>query len=112
MEYLESLYSENQEYDFVSWDEVGEENLPYSENLYIETIEKEHLNKIVDVSLNKIYNLDGIVLRGLFGLNDKRLVQSLDEISREFTPKIGEKSMKKIKDRGLRLMRSEMKRNF
>lgn len=109
-DYLENL-SLNEE-NFVSLNFISEEEIPYVENDYEKIIEKEHLNKTINRGLNNIYKMEAIVVGNLFGFNDEKRAKSLEEISRDFSPKKGIKRMKEIRDHGYRLIGYVLKKNL
>ena len=104
--FSESLYSQGKIPKLMGLNEIREEEIPYEENLFVESFEKNHRRKTIEKLFSKtITPKEEDVLRDYFGMNKGDKALSLDEIGEKYD--ITRERARIIREKGLRKLRGE-----
>lgn len=100
----EELYEiEKPNVEFLSLDELEENEIPYEENQVVEEMNSEHLKNGIDRVLKTLPKKYKQVVTAYFGLNDNE-ESSLEDISNALEQKVTRERVRQIKDKALKRM--------
>lgn len=96
------LYFKKPSIEFLSLEEIKENEIPCEENQILEDINSEHMKNGIGRVLNILGDREKKVLIDYFGINENEEAKSLEEISETLEKKVTYERVRQIKNRALK----------